>query len=106
MSLLRSLITARDLCDSDGKPDKKAAARALLNAALLVRRAGLEHLVTEATEGEVLALAQAGEVLLEEHFAALVVALRDPARAIASLDGGATLRREVLRDALAEARSS
>lgn len=98
-SLLRQLIKTEDL------RDKKRAARALMNAALLVRRAGLQHLVTEATEAEVLALAQAGEVLQGEQLAAIAVAVHDPALAVQPLDGGATVRRQVIRDALAEARS-
>jgi hypothetical protein len=98
MSVLRQLVDADRL--------KKDPAAELLDAALVVKRAGLEHLVTEATGVEVHALAKAGEILAKERIAALVLALSDPTRAIAPFDGGAASGREVLHLALAEARRS
>lgn len=95
-SLLRELMNESAL-----HGDLADAFRTLKEAALLVRKAGLEHLVTEATEVEVKALAEAGEIVAKEHAVLLTVSLMDPASAVAPFDGGALLRRSVMRAALA-----
>lgn len=93
-SILRELV---DQVDPEAfKADPKAA---LLDAALLVRRAGLEHLVGTATLLEVQALALAGEHLQKEQLVDLTRALADPLAAISDVDGGKT-RQEALADAV------
>lgn len=92
-SLLRELVS-EELWRED-------PACALLDAAVFLRRAGLEHLVCDPSRSEVLALAHAGEVLQDE----LVRKLRDPAKGVVERsDGGQIHRTEVLREALAESR--
>ena len=63
----------------------------LLDAALLVRRAGLEHLVTEPTLEEIVALAKAGEILAHEHAGLAALAHQSPLEFRALLDGGDAL---------------
>lgn len=79
MSLLRALV--------DVEAFKASASQALLDAALRVRRAGLEHLVTEAAPAEVDALALAGEVLAAER-AWLAARAAVAPEAVAALFGG------------------
>jgi hypothetical protein len=68
---------------------------ALPEAALLLRRAGLEHLVTGfPSPEEVQALANAGDVLELERAAALARAIHDRGAALAPFDGGACVRAE------------
>jgi len=67
----------------------------LKDMALLVRRAGLEHLVTEADSEEIIALAAAGDELEMERAAYLAKALADPAEALRAFDGGAAIRARV-----------
>lgn len=92
MSLLRKLA------GRDESAFRKDPHKALLDAALLVRRAGLEHLVTEAEPAEVLAMATAGERIAQER-AALLFA--DPASALEPIDGGAAKREALLEEAFA-----
>ena len=97
MSLLRELIA-----DEEFERDAHAA---LVNAALLVRRAGLEHLVSDATLVEVEAMALAGERLADERLASLVNALEKPEDAIAAIDGGRSQARSLLKQLLTKTRS-
>jgi hypothetical protein len=92
MSLLRELV------DEVGFREKPA--HALLEAALLVRRAGLEHLVLGPTRAEVLALAQAGEAIAKERVALLLAALENAPAFLADFDGGARARNLVMEAAL------
>jgi hypothetical protein len=62
--------------------------------ALLVRRAGLGHLVSDASPDEVQALADAGDRLFLERVACALKSLGNPAKALAPFDGGAALRAE------------
>lgn len=80
MSLLRALV--------DVETFKASPSQALLDAALRVRRAGLEHLVTEAAPAEVDALALAGEVLAAERAVLSALAFRDVEGVAALFDGG------------------
>jgi len=65
-------------------------------AALLVRRAGLVHLVTDVTEVEAEALARAGVTVAREDAILLVDALLDPPAALEPFDGGASKRQQTL----------
>lgn len=89
MSLLRDLV--------DRELFSKNPTLALYDAALLLRRAGLEHLVTDATRAEVEALAAAGEQIKSELAVLFTTADRAPEVVAANYDGGL---------ALAEKRSS
>lgn len=95
-SLVRELVRA-DLFAAN-------PAAALLDAALLVRRAGLEHLVQGPTRVEVEALARAGELVTQERLADLVAKLRHPAAALAPFDDGRALTDEVFAAAFAASR--
>jgi hypothetical protein len=97
MSLLRELV--------DESAFRENAERALLNAALLVRRSGLEHLVTEASHAEVLAMAQAGEILAKERVAQFLSAVENVPGFLAEFDGGARAREVVMDAAIAFTRS-
>lgn len=74
---------------------------ALDAACLLVRRAGLEHLVMDVTGEELEALAHAGEELAKERAVLLVCALANQPRALAPFDGGASLREATKQAAFA-----
>lgn len=101
MSVLREVMIAKGFRE-DLEP--KAVSELLAESALVVRRAGLEHLVNTATLAEIMALADAGEALAKERAALVVVTLQNPAKAFAAFDGGSSLRREVMRTALALSR--
>lgn len=91
MSLLRQLVNEEAF--------RQNPSRALYEAALLVRRSGLVHLVTEATEAEVAAMAWAGEVLVAERAVLLAEALKEPEKVAQVFDGGESRRRALLRAA-------
>lgn len=97
MSLLRQLV------DQNLREENESLA--IFEAALLVRQAGLEHLVTEATEEEVVALACAGERLVAEHATVLARAFRAPEEVSRIFDKGESLRRSFMRHALAAVRA-
>ena len=78
----------------------------LPDMALLLRRAGLEHLVDEASVEEVLALAEAGDRLVQERTAYLVYCLARPHEASRPFDGGAGARLVLKEAAYALSRSS
>lgn len=94
-SLLRALVNEERF--------KKDPAGALLDAALIVLRGHLEHLVTEPTRGEALAMAVAGERIADERRAKLSVAIKRPAKALEPFDGGAALDEELMDAALEKA---
>lgn len=96
MSLLRELIN-EPLFKKDPK-------KALLDAAILVRMAGLEHLVTEATRAEVVALALAGLHLGKVSAIDVAKALLAPEEIVAPIDGGAALEGKALEKSLELAR--
>ena len=96
MSLLRELIN-ESLFETNPK-------KALLDAAILVRMAGLEHLVTEATRSEVVALALAGLHLGKVNAIDVAKALLDPEKTVAPIDGGAALEGKALDKSLEIAR--
>lgn len=75
----------------------------LLDAALLVRRAGLEHLVTEAEPREVLAMVQAGEILAHERASLAAKAIQQPLHFEALMDGGDKLIAYTVESALSKA---
>lgn len=80
MNLLRQMV--------DGK-------HSLEDMALLVRRAGLEHLVEDPSEAEVRALADAGDRFVLWKIAALIAGLEHPAEVLRPFDGGERLKAEV-----------
>lgn len=82
-SLLRELAGSTD-------PTK------LLDAAILIKRAGLEHLVGVAGEAEVLVMARAGEILQKENNVQLAYGLRNYGEFVAEFDGGEARDNEVL----------
>lgn len=69
--------------------------------ALLVRRAGLEHLVVDPSCAEVQAMADAGDRLAMERAALQVAAFLAPAEAMRPFDGGASARALLKRAAYA-----
>jgi hypothetical protein len=97
MSLLRELV--------DEKAFREDEAGALLDAALLVVRSGLQHLVSGPTRSEVLALARAGEIVAKERVGMLLTALEDAPGFMFELDGGARARAAIGTAALAASRS-
>lgn len=96
-SLLRDLAEGRR---------KFVQAASLLDAALQIRRAGLEHLVQVTTQDELDAMALAGERLEDERAARFAQAVLEPEEALAPFDGGKSLARKVkARDELVMARA-
>lgn len=80
------------------------SAEALLEAALLVRRAGLVHLVdAEVSVEEVRALAHAGDMLEVERALMARRAAEDPASLLRAIDGGKSLRQALVDRLLAQA---
>lgn len=86
--LLRQLVLDRGLGPS--------LERDLRDAAVLVHKAGLQHLVTEATLAEVRAMAEAGDLLEEERRLRLVHAVLEPGEAFRKVDGG-RLQRSIMK---------
>ena len=74
---------------------------ALEAAALLVRRAGLEHLIDDATGAEVAAMVQAGNEIIKEQAVVFAATLLDPAHAFVPYDSGKALRAATKRAAFA-----
>lgn len=90
-SLLRDL--AVDLAIEAGQDDPFPF---IDQAALLVREAGLEHLVGEATLFEVRAMTRAGARIEKDRAAARAVAFHDLPAALRPYDGGELQRRQIL----------
>jgi hypothetical protein len=67
----------------------------LYHCALVVRRAGLEHLLEDVTVEEIDALCRAGTSLLKEQVAYIVAAIRAPEEALRPFDGGAAARQQL-----------
>ena len=95
-SILRDILVERDQLDP--------TAEQMRQAALVVHRAKLNHLVGEVTPLEAQALADAGDLLEHEHRLRLVSALLNPAESFALVDGGEMKRKQLL--AAAESESS
>jgi hypothetical protein len=102
MNFFRKKSVLRELVDPKLWAEDQAAA--LMDAAFVVRRAGLEHLVGEVTRAEALAMAVAGERIQKERAALLAGALSDPAEAVSAYDGGAMKRKQVMAEARASAK--
>lgn len=80
---------------------RQAPERAMLAAAVRVRRAGLEHLVTGQVTPLMLASMEiAGEQLRAEQALLLAEAIHNPANVQAFFDGGDTQRQAFLKDLL------
>jgi hypothetical protein len=77
----------------------------LEDMALLVRRAGLEHLIVDPDQEELLALANAGDRLAMEREALRIVCQAAPHEALRPFDGGAMARKILKERAYALSRS-
>lgn len=78
---------------------------ALEDVAFEIRRAGLEHLITNPDPDEIRALADAGDRLTQLRVAYLVHALGKPHEALRPFDGGATARQAMKLAAYAMSRA-
>ena len=76
------------------------------DVALLVRRAGLEHLVQDPNLEELLALAEAGDRISQERMAYLVFCLQRPHEALRPFDKGSSARLVLKQAAYALSRSA
>lgn len=85
------------MSESERTTEHKPSSLENRNLAMLVIKAGLQHIIVDPTPGEIQVLSQASDEVFMERVAYLVKALQDPSAALKPFDGGAAAREEVKR---------